>query len=82
MFRTTQNCLMIFPKERFISLHNFFVFYPLDILIINEQNIIVEIKQNFRPFTLWSSTQKGKYCLELAYQSIYNVGDKVEIAYG
>lgn len=73
---------MIFSKERFISLHNFFVFYPLDILIINEQNIIVEIKQNFRPFTLWSSTKKGKYCLELAYPSVYDVGDNVEITYG
>ena len=56
---------MIFNKERNISLHNFFVFYPIDVLILNENKKVIEIKNNFRPFTFWNSKNKGKYLIEL-----------------
>ena len=65
---------MIFDRERNISLHNFFVFYPLDVLLLNEKKEIVEIKRNFKPFTFWSSKEKGKYVVELAFPGGYKVG--------
>ncbi len=77
MFKTKQNCLMTFKEPQPISLHNFFVFYSLDILILNNQLKIIEIKRNFKPFTFWKSTAKGKYCLELAHQSEYDTGDEL-----
>ncbi len=75
MFRPKQNLLMIFKKPQKISLHNFFVFYPIDVLLLNEKREVVEIKQNFKPFTLWLSTKEGKYLVELAYPAKYKVGD-------
>lgn len=65
MFRPKQNLVMIFPKERKISLHMFFVFYPIDVLIADDQLKIIEIKRDFQPFTTWKSAKKGKYVVEL-----------------
>lgn len=86
MFRRKQNLIIILPQEQKVSLHMFFVFYPIDVLILDEQKKIVEIKRNFRPFTFWTSPQKGKYVVELAlpraydstYNSAYNIGDTLE----
>ena len=79
MFRPKQNLVMIFPKERKISLHMFFVFYPIDVLIVDEKMRIVEIKRNLRPFTVWNSAKKGKYLIELARQGIYGEGDFIDL---
>ncbi|MBT4935528.1 DUF192 domain-containing protein [Candidatus Woesearchaeota archaeon] len=65
MFRKKRNCVMEFGNEKKISLHNFFVFYPIDILVIDKDMTIVEIKKNFKPFTFWKSSTKGKYVIEL-----------------
>ena len=80
MFRKKQNLLMAFPNERKISLHMFFVFYPIDVLIVDERRKIVEIKKNLRPFMVWNSLQKGKYVVELAEELGYEKGDVLEIS--
>ncbi|MFH0700832.1 MAG: DUF192 domain-containing protein [Candidatus Woesearchaeota archaeon] len=79
MFHRRQNLIMIFPKERTVQLHNFFVFYSIDVLLLDEKMRIVEIKRNFRPFTCWNSQQKGKYLLELAFFGECARGDVLEI---
>ena len=43
----------------------FFVFYPIDVLILDENKKVVEIKRNFKPFTVWNSKEKGKYVVEI-----------------
>lgn len=75
MFSSKKNLVMIFEKERKINLHNFFVFYPIDVLVLDSSKKIVEIKRNFKPFTFWNSKQKGKYIVELAFFGDYQVGD-------
>ncbi|MEK6905447.1 MAG: DUF192 domain-containing protein [Nanoarchaeota archaeon] len=79
MFRQKQNLIMTFNRERKVSLHMFLVFYPIDVLILNKNKEIVEIKRNFKPFTFWHSKEKGKYIVELAFPAEYGVGDRVEI---
>jgi len=79
MFRGKHNLVMAFPHEKKISLHMFFVFYPIDVLILNKNKEIVEIKKNFKPFTIWNSKEKGKYVVELAFPEEYKLGDRVEI---
>jgi len=69
MFSKRKNLIMIFNKERTISLHNFFVFYPIDVLILDENKKVVEIKENFKPFTFWNSKNKGKYLIELGKET-------------
>ena len=75
MFRKKQNLVMILPKEKKISLHMCFVFFPIDVLILNKNKKIVEIKKNFKPFSSWTSKKKGKYIVELAYPKKYQVGE-------
>lgn len=79
MFRKKQNLVMIFDQEKKIDLHNFFVFFPLDVLILDETGKIVEIKRNFRPFTFWNSKEKGRYVVELGLFSDYDINDEIEI---
>ena len=78
MFRKKQNLVMAFPKEKRISLHMFFVFYPIDVLVLDKNKRIVDIKRNFKPFTFWNSKKKGKYIVELGFKENYKVGDMVE----
>jgi hypothetical protein len=78
MFRPKQNLILKFAQEKKISLHMFFVFYPIDVLLLNEKKEIVEIKKNLKPFTFWNSKVKGKYVLELAFPGEYQLGDRVE----
>lgn len=44
----------------------FFVFFPIDVIIADKNGKVIETKRNFRPFTIWASTQKGKYVIELS----------------
>ena len=81
MFRLQRkNLVMIFPEERRISLHNFFVFYPIDVIVLDSAQRVVEIKRNFRPFTFWRTNNKGRFLIELgkSYPKI-DVNDKLII---
>ena len=43
----------------------FFVFYPIDILFLNKNKEIVEIKQNLKPFAFYTPKSKAKYIIEM-----------------
>lgn len=64
MFRRKQDLVMIFPREKMISLHMFFVFYPIDVFLLNENQEVIEIKRNFRPFTFYKSNNRAKQVIE------------------
>lgn len=82
MFHPRQNLVMIFPTERRIKIHTFFVLYPIDIIVADKNKIIVEIKKKLQPWRFWNSSSTGRYVLELAFPSTYyKVGDKVEMKY-
>ena len=75
------NLIMIFNKERRISLHMFFVFYPIDVLILDENKKVIEIKENFKPFTFWTAKNQGKHLIELGNKESKgngSVGDLLE----
>ena len=55
--------VFVFNKERRISLHMWFVFFPIDVLFLNSDKEVIDIKERFLPFGFYSS--KGKYCIEL-----------------
>ncbi len=65
MFRRTApsfGVLFPFEKEQKVSIHMFFVFFPLDILWIDKNKLLVESK-TLKPFQLYS--QRAKYVLEM-----------------
>ncbi len=78
MFSKKKNLVMVFDEEKKVRLHNWFVFYPTDILILNSAKKIIEIKRNFNPFRFWSSKKKGKYAVELGFKGKYSIGDKLK----
>ncbi|MDP3989935.1 MAG: DUF192 domain-containing protein [archaeon] len=72
MFQPKRNALFSFPTKRRIFLHNWFVFYPLDLIILDENKQVIEYKENFKPFSLWNSRTEGKYLIELGKDRIKN----------
>jgi uncharacterized protein len=62
--------VFIFDKARSQGLHMFFVFYPIDVLFLDDKKCIVEMKQMFWPFTLYNSKRQAKYVIELPQGSI------------
>ena len=78
MFSRKKNLVMVFKKPMKIRLHNFFVFYPIDVLVLDENKKVIEIKRNFKPFTFWNSEKKGKYLVELGFVEEYQKGDLLE----
>jgi len=76
MFSKKKNLILVFNKEKRISLHMFFVFFPIDVLFLDKNKKIVEIKKNFKPFTFYTSKQKAKYAVELTANHNYKIGEK------
>jgi len=54
-----------FPHSRIIDLHMFFVFFPIDILFLDDNKKVVEIKENLKPFSIYVSKKKASYVIEL-----------------
>jgi len=72
-----KNLVMEFASERKISLHMWCVFYPIDVLVLDSQKRVVEVKKNFRPWTFWKSSKKGKYVVELGRREKFQLGDRL-----
>ena len=62
--------IFIFSKEKIVPLHMLFVFYPIDVLFLNKEKKIVEIKEHFRPFSFYSPKNKARYIIEMPEGSI------------
>ena len=84
MFSKPRPLIFIFEKEKIVPLHMFFVFYPIDILFLDKNKIVIEIKENFRPFGLYTPKNKATYVIELPKGAIKSpkteIGDKIEFS--
>ena len=69
-----EGLVFVFNKPRRIDLHMFFVFYPIDVLFLDEKKKVIEIKKKFRPFTVYLSKEKAKYVIEMPEGIINNTG--------
>ena len=84
MFSKKQNRVLIFNfnKYKIIYLHMLFVFYPIDVLFLDKNKIVVDKKENFKPFTFYKSKKKAMYAIELRNGVIKRtktkIGDKIE----
>jgi uncharacterized membrane protein (UPF0127 family) len=67
MFRKTpKSMIFAFRKEKIVPLHMMFVFFPIDVLFIDKDKRIVEIKRDFRPFGYYSPEREAQYVVEMA----------------
>jgi uncharacterized membrane protein (UPF0127 family) len=75
--------VMVFDKEQRVLLHMLFVPATIDVLFLNKNFEVVDVKQGFRPFTLYSSKKKSKYVIELPAGAIKEsktkLGDKISM---
>lgn len=82
MFSKPQPLILIFKKEKIVPLHMFFVFYWIEILFLDKNKKVVEMKENFKPFSFYTPKNKAKYVIELLKNSIRKtkteLGDKIE----
>ncbi|MBW2970946.1 DUF192 domain-containing protein [Candidatus Woesearchaeota archaeon] len=70
--------VFVFNREQRIMLHMVFVFFPIDILFLDSNNRVVDIKQNARPFQLRIAPRaKASYVIELPTSTISKSGTKV-----
>ncbi|MBI4452518.1 DUF192 domain-containing protein [Candidatus Woesearchaeota archaeon] len=82
MFSAKQKNTLIFKfnKEQIIALHMLFVFYPIDVVFLNKNKIVVDKKENFKPFTFYKSRKKAMYAIELPAGAAKKteIGDKIK----
>jgi uncharacterized protein len=69
--------VFVFDTPRNIDLHMFFVFFPIDVLFLDSKKKVVEMKENFRPFTLYSSGTTASYFIELPCGKIEETKTKI-----
>jgi uncharacterized protein len=55
-----------FRTPQRIAVTMFFVFYPIDVVFLDKDNIIVEIKEDFKPFHNYNSKKKISSFLEFS----------------
>ena len=74
--------IFIFKKEKIIPLHMLFVFYPIDVLFLNKNKVVVEIKENLKPFSFYTPKNKSQYIIELPQGTIKKtkmaLGNKIQ----
>jgi hypothetical protein len=79
--RKQKPLILISRKEKIVPLHMLFVFYPIDVLFLNKNKIVLEKKENLRPFAFYTPKNKAKYIIELPKNIIKksktNIGDKI-----
>ena len=83
MFSTKPRTIIFsFDFEQRQYLHMFFVFFPIDLIFLDSDKQVVELKENFRPFTFYNSKKEAQYVIECPAGKIKetktSVGDKVK----
>ncbi|MBI2143951.1 DUF192 domain-containing protein [Candidatus Woesearchaeota archaeon] len=64
--RPTQKAMVLrFPRETVISLHTFFVFFPIDVILLDGNMRVVEVLKRMQPFTTYSAGRKARLVVEV-----------------
>ena len=81
-FKKQTNLIFEFKKEKKVTIDMFFVFYPIDIIFLNKEKKVIELKPNFKPFDIYSTKNNVKYAVELKNGFIkenkIRIGDKLD----
>ncbi len=77
MFGRKRNLVFVFDKEQIINLHNLFVFFPINLIFLDKDKNVIEIKRNFGPFCFYSSRNTAKYLIETPFDIDVKIGDKI-----
>ncbi|MFA6072526.1 MAG: DUF192 domain-containing protein [Candidatus Woesearchaeota archaeon] len=62
--------IFIFNKKRKVTLTMWFVFFSIDVIFLDENKKIVELKENFKPFTNYYPKCESSFVVELPLGTI------------
>lgn len=68
--RMKQALVFVFKKESIQHIHMFFVWYPIDVLWLDKNKKVVQLKENLQPFRIILAKKPAKYIIELEYGKI------------
>lgn len=77
-FNIKNGLVMVFDKPIKISLHMWFVFRNIDIILLDENNRVIEMKRKFRPFSFFISKNRARYVIELPKNTIDKSRTKIK----
>ena len=80
MFQIPHPVVFLFGRPRNVSLHMFFVWGSIDVLYLRK-GVVVEKKENFRPWTFFFPRELADTVIELpaGMASMTAVGDKLRL---
>jgi len=80
MFSKKQTLIFSWKKEKKQPIHMFFVFFPIDLLYLNKNKEIIEIKTSLKPFSTYHPLHPAKYLIESPAKTITKIKlkDKLE----
>ena len=74
--------LFSFNRLQRNSLHMWFVFFPIDVLYLDAEQRVVEMKERFMPFAFYTPKRMSMYVIELPTMTIkdkmVSIGDEIE----
>ncbi|MEK6907043.1 MAG: DUF192 domain-containing protein [Nanoarchaeota archaeon] len=83
MFRNLkENEVAVLKNYKQEILHTLFVFYPIDIVFLDKNRKVIEIKRNIKPFTLKIiPNKKAKYVLEFKsdFTKDIKIGQRIKL---
>ena len=81
MFSKPKTLVFGLGGSRRISLHMWFVFFPIDVSFLDQEFFVVEIKRVFKPWTFYSSKEACHYIIETPAGNIGStvVGDRITV---
>jgi uncharacterized protein len=62
--------IFIFNENKKVALTMWWVFFPIDVLYLDKNKKIVEIKENFKPFTNYYPVKESMFVIELPVGTI------------
>jgi uncharacterized membrane protein (UPF0127 family) len=70
MFRTRNAVndkawIFTFSKPRIIAITMMFVFFPIDLIFLDDKKKVIEVKEKIAPWAFYTPKNKATYCIEL-----------------
>ncbi len=63
--RKPRALLMVFPTMQRIGIHMMFVFFPIDVVWLDNTRRIVALKKDLRPFSAITPKERAQFVIEL-----------------
>jgi len=79
--KSPRSLVMAFPKEQKIGIHMMFVFFPIDVLWLDANQMVVAMRESLKPWAAAYPQEPAKYVVELPQGTIREthteVGDRL-----